>query len=252
MGAERPRPTAARAGRCVALVALAACLAAAAADERHVQADRLNGTLAALAERGAEPGGGVSRVGFSEADLAGRAYVMELMRAAGLAVRVDAAGNIFGHRAGSAALPLLLFGSHIDSVPHGGNFDGDLGSLAAIEVVRALNDQRLTTRHPLEVVIWSDEEGGRFYLGSFGSDAAAGQLPPDIATRRDANGERLSDWLARMGGDAARLHSARIGAGTVAGYLELHIEQGGVLEKAHVPIGVVLGIVGISSRTCTA
>ncbi len=238
-------------GLVVASVLLGAARASPAA-ELHVRSDRLTATLAKLAEFGANAEGGVSRVGFSDADLAGREYVIGLMRAAGLGIRVDAAGNIFGRRDGRERLPAILFGSHIDSVPHGGNFDGDLGSLGAIEVVRALNDAQVTTRHPLEVVIWSDEEGGRYYLGSFGSDAAAGQLPADMAARRDDRGERLGDWLARMGGDGARLATARIPAGSVAGYLELHVEQGAVLEGARVPIGVVLGIVGISSRNCTA
>jgi N-carbamoyl-L-amino-acid hydrolase len=235
----------------IAVCGLWSCLAATAASgTSHIQGPRLNSTIAKLSEFGAEPDGGVSRVGFSEADLAGRAYVMGLMRDAGMTVRVDPAGNIFGRRQGSSDLPVLMFGSHIDSVPHGGNFDGDVGSLAAIEVIRSLNDNRVVTRHPLEVAIWTDEEGGRFYLGSLGSDAAAGQLPADMAARQVDDGDRLATWLKRAGGDASQLAAARIPPGRVAGYLELHIEQGAVLEKAKVPIGVVLGIVGISSRTC--
>jgi N-carbamoyl-L-amino-acid hydrolase len=224
----------------------------AAAPSRHVQQERLWRTLEKLGEFGRNPEGGVSRVGFTEADLAGRAYVIGLMREAGLEVRVDPAGNILGRRAGAENLPVLLLGSHIDSVPHGGNFDGDVGSLGAIEVIRALSEQKVKTRHPLEVVIWSNEEGGRFYSGLFGSSAAAGILPGDIAERRDEQGGALREWLARMGGDAARIADAKIAPGRVAGYLELHIEQGAVLDEAHVPIGVVQGIVGISLRTCTA
>ena len=219
---------------------------------RHVNQERLWQTLQKLGEFGKNPEGGVSRVGFTEADLAGRAYVISLMKDAGLEVRIDPAGNIFGRRLGSENLPTLLFGSHIDSVPHGGNFDGDVGSLGALEVIRALNEQKQKTRHPLEVVIWTNEEGGRFYSGLVGSSAAAGLLPTDIATRRDDAGERLSDWLTRMGGDASRIFEARITKGTVTGYLELHIEQGAVLDEAKIPIGVVQGIVGISQRTCTA
>jgi N-carbamoyl-L-amino-acid hydrolase len=209
-------------------------------------------TLQKLGEFGKNPEGGVSRVVFTEADLAGRQYVIGLMRGSGLEVRVDPAGNIFGRRAGSESLPVLLFGSHIDSVPHGGNFDGDVGTLGAIEVVRTLNEQRVKTRHPLQVVIWTNEEGGRFYSGLFGSSAAAGILPSDIASRQDERGEKLTDWLARMGGDAARITQAQIKPGTVAGYVELHIEQGARLDEAKLPIGVVQGIVGISLRTCTA
>jgi N-carbamoyl-L-amino-acid hydrolase len=219
---------------------------------RHIQQERFWATLQKLGEFGKNPEGGVSRVGFTDVDLAGRDYVMRLMREAGLAVRVDPAGNIFGRRAGTENLPVLLFGSHTDSVPHGGNFDGDVGSLGAIEVIRALNEAQVKTRHPLEVVIWTNEEGGRFYSGLFGSSAAAGILPADIADRKDDNGEKLSDWLTRMGGDASRIAAARIAPGSLAGYLELHIEQGAVLDEAKVPIGVVQGIVGISLRTCTA
>jgi beta-ureidopropionase / N-carbamoyl-L-amino-acid hydrolase len=224
----------------------------AAAASSHVKQDRLWNSLQKLGELGKNPEGGVSRVGFTEADLACRAYVMGLMREAGLDVRIDPAGNIFGRRPGSDKLPVLLFGSHIDSVPHGGNFDGDVGSLGAIEVVRALNETHLTTRHPLEVVIWTNEEGGRFYSGLVGSSAAAGILSPDFAMRQDDNGEKVSEWLTRMGGDASKIAAAKIAPGTVSGYLELHIEQGANLDEAKVPIGVVTGIVGISLRTCTA
>lgn len=240
---------------CVLLVTAAAQLAqvkSTSTTERHVRQERLWETLQKLGEFGKNPEGGVCRVGFTEADLAGRAYVMGLVREAGLEVRVDPAGNIFGRRAGSEKLPVLLFGSHIDSVPHGGNFDGDVGSLGAIEVIRALNEQKVKTRHPLEVVVWTNEEGGRFYAGLFGSSAAAGKMPEDVGERRDDAGEKLSDWLRRMGGDASRIKEAKITPGSVAGYVELHIEQGAVLEKANLPIGVVQGIVGISSRKCTA
>jgi len=125
----------------------------------HVDSQRLQGTLEKLSEFGRNPEGGVTRIGFSETDMAAREYVIGLMKQAGLEVRVDPAGNIFGRRAGSENLPILLFGSHIDSVLHGGNFDGDVGSMGSIEVMRALNDAKVKTRHPLEVVIWTNEEG---------------------------------------------------------------------------------------------
>jgi N-carbamoyl-L-amino-acid hydrolase len=220
--------------------------------ERHINQARIQQTLEKLSEFGRNPEGGVSRVGFTEADLAGREYVIGLMREAGLDVRVDPAGNIFGHREGRENLPVLLFGSHIDSVPHGGNFDGDVGSLSAIEVIRALNEGKIATRHPLEVVVWTNEEGGRFYSGLFGSSAAAGLVPTEALSRSDEKGETLSDWLKRYGGDPTHLREARIAPGKIAGYLELHIEQGAVLDGAKIPIGVVQGIVGISLRTCTA
>lgn len=219
----------------------------------NIQGDRLWKTLQKLSEFGKNPEGGVSRIGFSEADLTGRTYVIGLLRETGLEVRIDPAGNIFGHRNGKENLGTLLLGSHIDSVPHGGNFDGDVGSLGAIEVIRTLSERRITTRHPLEVVIWADEEGGRYFAGGlFGSSAAAGLLPTDIAERQDDAGDTLADWLRRMGGNVSRISEAKIAPGRVAGYLELHIEQGAVLDKANIPIGVVQGIVGISLRTCNA
>ena len=219
---------------------------------QHVNAQRLQQTLEKLSEFGQNPEGGVTRLGFSEADLAAREYVISLMRTAGLAVRVDPAGNIFGRRAGTQNLPVLLFGSHTDSVPHGGNFDGDVGSMGALEVMRALNERQVSTRHPLEMVIWTNEEGHHFGKAVFGSAAAAGLLGPEFLERRDDQGLTLADWLRRYGQDPARFAEARIQPGTVAGYLELHIEQGAVLDEAGIPIGVVQGIVGIHWWTCTA
>ena len=118
-----------------------------------IQRDRLRATLEELSKFGRNPEGGVSRIAFSDADRAGREYVIGVMRDAGLTVRVDNAANIIGRREGRENLPVILFGSHIDSVPHGGNFDGDVGSLGAIEVIRAMNAAGVRTRHPLEVVV---------------------------------------------------------------------------------------------------
>jgi beta-ureidopropionase / N-carbamoyl-L-amino-acid hydrolase len=135
-------------------------------------------------------------------------------------------------------LPRILFGSHIDSVPNGGNFDGDLGSMSAIEVMQTLEDYHIVTKHPLEMVIWSNEEN------EVGSAAAAGG-PDESAPHRMYNGIRMEDGLRRIGGDPARLAEARIAPHSFCCYLELHIEQGGTLDKAKIPIGVVEGIVGI-------
>jgi N-carbamoyl-L-amino-acid hydrolase len=218
----------------------------------HVQGARLRQTLEHLSTFGRNPEGGVTRLGFSDADMAARQYVMGLMRDAGLTVRVDPAGNIFGYRAGTQNLPVLLFGSHIDSVPHGGNFDGDVGSLSAIEVIRALNDHKIKTRHPLEVVIWTNEEGFHFRVGVFGSSAAAGTLDPSVLERRDDQGLTLADWLRKYGQNPADIAKAKIAPGTVAAYVELHIEQGAVLDRAKIPIGVVEGIVGIGWWNCVS
>ena len=216
----------------------------------YVNSQRLQSTLEKLSEFGRNPEGGVTRLGFSEADLAAREYVSGLMKQAGLQVHVDPAGNLFGLRVGSEKLPILLFGSHIDSVLHAGNFDGDVGSMGAIEVIRALNDGGLKTRHPLEVVIWSNEEGNHFGLGTLGSGVAAGVLGPEILERKDEEGLTLADWLRRYGQDPSRLNDARIPRSSLAGYLELHIEQGPYLDESKVPIGVVQGIVGLKRWKC--
>lgn len=210
----------------------------------RIDALRLQRSLQELSTFGRPVGGsfadGVSRVAYSDADVAGRRYVIGLLRAAGLSPEIDAAGNIRGVRAGSdLSLGPIVFGSHIDSVPNGGNFDGDLGSLAAIEVVQTLQDHAIRTRHPLEVAIWSNEEGGP--VGS--QIAAEGPRPSDL--ERTFNGTSMREGLARIGGNSAQLDAARLTPGSIHCYLELHIEQGGLLEKAGVPIGVVDGIVSI-------
>ena len=206
-----------------------------------INASRLNGHLKELSQFGANPEGGVSRVAYSEADRAGRAWTMAKMRAAGLDVRVDVAGNIIGRRAGTASgLKPLLFGSHIDSVPGGGNYDGPVGSLAAIEVAQTFAEQDIRTRHPLEVVIWANEEGGLY-----GSRAVSGQLTSPELANRSNSGKTIEEGITFLGGSPARIAEARRERGSIAGYFELHIEQGGTLERERVQIGIVEGIVGI-------
>ena len=188
---------------------------------------------------------GVSRIAYSDADVAGRAYVTKLMETAGLQPRIDAAGNIFARREGTEnALPPVLFGSHTDSVPNGGNFDGDLGTLAAIEIMETLNEARITTRRPLEIVDWQNEEGYAFNNGLAGSGAVAGHLEKKDL---DAvwNGMRKAEAIRKIGGHPERIEEARRAKGSFACYLELHIEQGGTLDRAGIPIGVVEGIVAI-------
>jgi beta-ureidopropionase / N-carbamoyl-L-amino-acid hydrolase len=212
----------------------------------HVNAKRLEDLLTSLSRFGANPEGGVSRLGFSAEDQAARAWLMERMREAGLEVRVDAAANIRGRRPGrDPSAPTLLFGSHIDSVPKGGNFDGDVGSLGALEVMLALRDEGAVTRHPLEMVVWSNEEGVHYGKGLFGSRAATRGPDPGELDEKDEQGVALSEWLRRYGQDPARIADARLDPRSVAAYLELHIEQGGILHRRGLQIGVVEGIVGI-------
>jgi N-carbamoyl-L-amino-acid hydrolase len=163
------------------------------------------------------------------------------MREAGLEVRVDAAGNLVGRRPGRQdSLPPILIGSHIDSVPGGGNYDGDVGVIGALEVVELLNANDIVTRHPIEVVSFTDEEGGLT-----GSRAMAGTLTPDALQVVSHSGLTIADGIRRVGGDPDRLAEAARERGDVAAYIELHIEQGAILYEAGLDIGVVEGIVGI-------
>jgi len=207
----------------------------------RVNGKRIVDHLTALSEFGKNPQGGVSRVAYSEADRQGRDYVMGLMRAAALDVSIDAAGNIVGRRAGSdPALNPLLMGSHIDSVPEGGNYDGDVGSLSAIEVAQTLADNKLTTRHPLELIIFANEEGG-----TIGSHAISGELSERQLALVTTSGKTIRDGIKFIGGDPDKLASIRRKRGDIHAYLELHIEQGGILDTEKIKIGVVEGIVGI-------
>ena len=220
-----------------------------AAGRFSVNATRLRQRIEALSRFGRPPGGtfqsGVTRVGYSQADIEARRYVMDLMREAKLAVRIDPAGNIFGRRPGAEdALPPIVFGSHVDSVPNGGNFDGPLGTLSAIEAVQAFNEAGVTTRHPLEAVVWVNEEGVAYGNGLCGSRAAAGELEPGELDHV-WNGVNKADAIRALGGVPERIQEARRGKGSLHAYVELHIEQGGVLDKAAIPIGVVEGIVAI-------
>jgi len=212
-----------------------------AQDPLRANPQRMEGRIQALAKFGANPEGGVSRVAFSDADVAGRAYIAALMRKAGLDVRIDAAGNVIGRRAGREdGLPAILFGSHIDSVPGGGNYDGDVGVIGAIEVIELLNEHDIETRHPLEVVVFTDEEGTLT-----GSKAMAGDVSEQALDLVSHSGFTVRDGIRRVGGDPDHLARAARQPGDVAAYLELHIEQGAILDEDDVDIGVVEGIVGI-------
>lgn len=225
-------------------VVLLLCLAAsavAAPPELHVQGARIVAHLEALAEFGKNPQGGVTRLAFSDADRAGRQYVLGLMRAAGLAVTVDAAGNLVGRLAGTdATLRPIVIGSHIDSVPEGGNYDGDVGSLSAIEVAAVLDERHAMLRHPLEVIVFADEEGVMLGSSALGAGVDAQRL-----ASVSQSGKSVRDGVRFLGGDPDRIAEVRRAPGSIEAYVELHIEQGGVLEREHVQIGVVEGIVGI-------
>lgn len=210
-------------------------------DTPRINGSRLNLHLRELSEFGKNPQGGVSRVGYTDADKQGREYAMRRMREAGLDVRIDTAGNIIGRVAGrDSRLKPILFGSHIDSVAEGGNYDGTLGSLSAIESIHTMRERKIVTKHPLEVVIWQFEEGGLI-----GSRGALGELSERDLALVNWSGKTIKDGIAFIGGNPERLNEAKRQPGDYAVYLELHIEQGGTLEQRSLDVGVVEGIVGV-------
>lgn len=205
-----------------------------------INGDRLNHSIDALAEIGKLPGGGVRRLAFSLEDVQARLFIREWMLLAGMEVRVDAAGNLIGTYAGTEVLPSLATGSHIDTVPAGGRYDGTLGVLAGIEVVRTLQERDLRLRHPLEVMVFADEEGGMI-----GCKAMAGTVAADPDVFRHRDGTHIAACLERVGGNWSQLSTARRTRADMAAFVELHVEQGGVLEALDKQIGVVEGVVGM-------
>jgi N-carbamoyl-L-amino-acid hydrolase len=191
----------------------------------RVDGERLIRALEALHAFGRTPEGGISRVAFSDADRQARAYVAGLLEEAGFEIRVDLASNLVATRAGSEGLNPLMMGSHLDSVPEGGNFDGQVGSMGAVEVVRTLADAGHTTRHPLQLVFFVNEEAGKT-----GSRALSGEVEPFELDLMTPSGLTIGEGIRANGGDPDRLSEARIEAGS---------DRGGI------DIGVVEGIVGI-------
>lgn len=212
-----------------------------AASPISVNGERLNRHLAELSRFGANPSGGVTRLAYSDANREALLAVAQWMREARLEPTIDYAGNLMGRRAGrDRALKPIVLGSHIDSVPEGGNYDGNVGSTAAIEVAHALAELDVRLRHPIEVAIWSNEEGGLY-----GSRAVSGQLEPGELDQLSRSGKTIGDGIRFLGGDPARLAEVRRQRGDLTAYLEMHIEQGGILHATRTNIGIVEGIVGI-------
>lgn len=227
--------------RILFVLLIAPLIATAQSGDVAADPDRLEQRIQKLGEFGTNPEGGVSRVAFSDADIAGRNYIKDLMRAAGLSVRVDTAGNIIGRREGTEeGLPPIMFGSHIDSVPGGGNYDGDVGVIGAIEVAQLMHERGIATRHPIEVVSFTDEEGGLT-----GSRAMIGHLTDAALDVVSHSGMTIRDGIRHVGGDPDRLDLAVRKPGDLKAFVELHIEQGAILYEEEIDIGVVEGIVGI-------
>ncbi len=197
-----------------------------------------------MARIGATPGGGVHRLTLSDADREARDLFARWSKEAGLSVTVDEMGNMFARRQGTdESAPPVMTGSHLDSVPNGGRFDGALGVLAALEVVRSLNDAGTPTRHPIEIVNWTNEEGPRFPPSMLGSGVFAGAFQRDFAySIQDATGKKFFDELERIG----YLGDLPCRRRPIAAYVELHIEQGPALITEGKQIGVVEGIRGLT------
>jgi beta-ureidopropionase / N-carbamoyl-L-amino-acid hydrolase len=208
----------------------------------RINGQRLWDSLMELAKIGATPKGGVCRLALTDRDRQGRDLVCKWLRDAGCAVTVDRVGNIFGRRPGrNNDLPPVMAGSHIDTQPSGGKFDGNYGVLAALEVVRTLNDHGIETERPFEVAIWTNEEGTRFTPVMMGSGVFAGVFPLEHAlAQKDLEGKSVGDELRRIGyaGDAPP-------GKPLTAYFEAHIEQGPVLEDEGKTIGVVTGALGL-------
>jgi N-carbamoyl-L-amino-acid hydrolase len=208
-----------------------------------VNAARIAEDIDALA-RLTEPGRPWTRRVFSPLFLEGRAYIEARMRAAGLETRIDAAGNLIGRRAGGGeARAVFMLGSHSDTVPDGGRFDGIAGVVVALEVARSLAERGVVLAHDLEIVDFLAEEVSPFGVSCIGSRGMSGQMPETWLTRRNESGA-LGDALASVGGDPAAV--LRLRPPEIAAFLELHIEQGPVLEREGRDIGLVTGIVGIT------
>jgi N-carbamoyl-L-amino-acid hydrolase len=207
-----------------------------------IDGNRLNAMLQELAAIGATPGGGVTRLTLSDEDKAARELLARWMTEAGLDVRIDDLGNMSAIRPGTEDAPPVYMGSHIDTVVRGGRYDGALGVIGALEVIRTLNDHDVQTRLPVGIVNWTNEEGVRFEPATLASGVVAGAFTRDYAYGlADRNGAIFGDELERIGYKGEEANRPL----PASAYLELHIEQGPVLEAAGKPVGVVGGIVGI-------
>jgi len=209
----------------------------------QINAQRLLGSLQALGQLGALPGGGVNRLALSDADRAGRDWTVARMHELGMHVTVDAIGNIVGTCPGAEDLAPVMMGSHIDTVRTGGLYDGNYGVLAGLEVVATLREAQQQTRRPLAVAVFTNEEGARFQPDMMGSLVYVGGLPlSDALATCDVDGASVQAELQRIGYQG----SAPVGTPWVDSFVELHVEQGPVLEQMGLQIGVVEGVQGIS------
>ncbi|MBY0156552.1 M20 family metallo-hydrolase [Cytobacillus oceanisediminis] len=217
-----------------------------------VNGERLASRLDELSRIGLLDSGGVTRPGYSAEEKEAKELVIKWMKNAGLTVTADGAGNVFGRLEGNTEGPSIASGSHVDSVPNGGHFDGPLGVLSALEVVESWKETGYIPEKPYEVVIFSDEEGSRFKSSLTGSRAFMGQLKPEeMDSLRDENGKSFRDVLNEYGSSAEACLKAGENRREIETFVEVHIEQGKVLERENQPVGVVKGIAGPASLEVT-
>lgn len=208
----------------------------------RVNQERIESRIFELAQFGKDENGKSYRVAFSKGDIEGRTWFIYLMKKAGLEVKIDEVGNIIGKRKGlNSTLKPIAFGSHMDMVPDGGNYDGCVGSISALEIIEVLNQNNIITQHPLEVIIFADEEGG--FTGCLGM---SGKLTSEDLNAKSTSGLLVSEGIDAIGGNSDNYLMASRNKGDLKAFLELHIEQGGILEKEQINIGVVEGIVGLA------
>jgi len=212
-----------------------------------VNQQRIESRIFELAKFGKDSSGRGYRVAYTKGDKEGRAWFINLMKKAGLNVSIDYAGNIIGKRKGkNPSLKPIAFGSHIDMVPDGGNYDGCVGSVCGLEIMEILKENNIVTNHPLELIIFSDEEGSLL-----GSKALAGDFKKEGLKTVSQSGLTVREGIKAIGGNADSIQTIGRKKGDVAAFMELHIEQGGILEKENIQIGVVEGIVGIEDWEVT-
>jgi len=208
----------------------------------QVNQQRIGNRILEFSKFGQDALGRGYRVAYTKGDIEGRIWFIDLIKKAGLEVSIDYAGNIIGKRKGKdPSLKPIAFGSHIDMVPDGGNYDGVVGSVAALEMIEILNENKIVTMHPLEVIIFSNEEGG-----TVGSMAMSGMLTAEGLKQVSQSGITIADGIKAIGGNPDSVQFAGRKINDIKAFLELHIEQGGILEKENIQIGIVEGIVGIN------
>ena len=208
----------------------------------RINPERLHNRIMTLAKIGEIPGGGVNRIAFTKEDIQGREFIISLMKKVGLSVTIDEASNIIGTLNGrSPNLPPILFGSHIDTVPNGGKYDGPLGVLGAIECIEILKENNIIPNHSLQVIVFTNEEGGLT-----GSRGIIGQLDDHALNAISQSGKTVKQGIKVLGGNPDKLDNAVKKKGDIKAFVELHIEQGAVLAAKNIQVGIVEGIVGIN------